>query len=763
MESHEVEKAIEEYKAHLRDTALTFNSAAEENNLPVRMHPAKAIAVIDMGIGLAEIAHYWSLHEEFGIVHDTQTKTAVECIVKIINDPTQRGHIVGAMQSGKTTTSLALQWVGPILYLLRGLRVYPFYIISSQTGHEDQTNTELERFFIYYGNVEFVAAPETTSFLDALPNSLFARAPNLSNYRRHMLAGAEKDVLDIPRLEDLVYRRVGGNQSLTRIVERSKRATDRGYNPLMIIDEPQYGASDPVSTDDGARRKCVLAQIFDRVEEALGTTRESHWFIGISATPFELNDLNRLWEVRQYLTPEYSGFNYFNGKPICEGVDIKPPETLSLTTFGEQIKVPFLAKVSMSAYDKSDAFQRHARKIRYEQTQGEYRRETENALRTAVYAVLDKHGDGIDGPVGLCIRALNNNAKTDALVQALALDSRRVEVIRYYGSEMSRKSVKRAIAQRNHPGLPFVIFVTNRARMADAFPAQVRFFMDLGIRASTLNSLLQGLLGRACGYKKRSTVVLSDASAAIVDAYVATEGGYVAKTSQHSTTVGGFRRGAPTGMLKVRAEQDDEAVREYFRRLNAEVVEPNIPDGPKLSPSRSKGGMFRQGPILLIAEELGLFDHVEQPGVRGAIFPDIPTGFHVARRGDTVYHTREKDTPLRYSVDEAGNCRYTFRWQREAQGGAQGRAKGRRDSKEGQHMEPTIYVEKYDPKNGEVIDDKRSAELRSGKWRAFMVTFPLREPVREIRAATIALPVESSPYSAYMTDEERRLRDSSIK
>ncbi len=758
MQQPQIAKIIEEYKDHLKSTASTFNSAAEKNDLPIRMDPTKAIKTIDMGIGLAEIVHYWSLHDEFGIVHDTQTRTVVDCIVKIMNDSTQRGHIVGAMQSGKTTTSLALQWVGPIMYLLKGLQIYPFYIIGSQTGHEDQTNTELERFFTYYGNIEFVATPEISTFLDTIPLSLFARAPNLSNYRRHVLAGAEKDILDVPKLEDLVHRRVGGNQSLTRIVERSKRATDHGYSPLMIIDEPQYGASDPEPTGGGIQRKCVLAQIFDSIEEALGTTRESHWFIGLSATPFELNDLNRLWEVRQYLTPEYSGFNYFNGEPICAGVDIKPPETLSLSTFAEQIKVPFLAKVVMSAYDKNKptAFQRHAGKIRYEKTQDEYRKETESALRTTIYALLNKHKN-TDEPVGLCIRALNNNTKTDALIQALALDTNKIEVIEYYGSEMTRKSVKRAVAQRKNPKLPYVIFVTNRARMADAFPTQVLFFMDFGIKASDLNSLLQGLLGRACGYKKKSTVVLSDASASIVEAYVATNGGYVHKTSRHSVTVGGFRRGAPTGMLKIYVNQDDDIVKKYFQRINTEVVEPNVSEGFKLNPKRSKNNTARRGPILLIAEELGLFDHIEHPAIRGKIFPDIPTGFKVARRDDIVYHTRQKDTPLSYSTDENGNCRYTFRWQREAQGGAQGRAKGLRDSKDGQHMEPTIYIEKYNPETGEVINDKEAKEQVAGKWRAFMITFPLREPVREIRAATIALPVENSPYSAYMTDDERDL------
>lgn len=764
MESNEIETALSEYEAHLSKTAEVFNTWSEQSGLPIIMDTQKAIDAVKMGVGLAEVAHYWAMHDEFGVVHETQTKTAVECIVKLWKDPKQCGHVVGAMQSGKTTTSLALQWTGPILYLLTGRRVHPFYIIGSQTGHEDQTTTELERFFTYYGNIEFKMTANAVGYADVA--AMFGRSPSLTTYRRNVLAGMLKDVLDVPRLEELIHRRVGGEQSLSKIVDLSQRATEKGYSPLMIIDEPQFGASDPVaetSADGQVERKCVLAQIFDRIEQALGSTSGDHWFVGLSATPFELNDLARVWEVRQYLTPDYSGFNYFNGKPISEGVDIKPPTTMSLSAFAASINVPSLANVVMSAYDKNkpSAFLQHARKIRYKKSQAEYRQETEDALRKTVYALLDSYKDESDEPAGLCIRALNDNAKTSALISALALDPKRVEVIEYYGADMTRTSVKRAVAHRQYPTLPYIIFVTNRARMADAFPTQVRFFMDFGIKASDLNSLLQGLLGRACGYNKKSTVVLSDASAAIVDAYVATKGKYVHRTSRHSVAVGGYRRGAPTGMLKLHADQNDTVVKEYFRLVNKEVVEPNIPDSTTLKTRRGRGG-FRKGPVLLIAERLGLFDHIEEPAVRAAIFANIPGGFQVARRADTVYHSRERDVPLNYSVDEDGNCRYTFRWQREAQGGAAGRAKGQRDT--GQHMEPTIYVEKYDSTTGDVIDDKNmpEAEQKMGRWRAFMVTFPLVDPVREIRPATIALPIARSPYSKLMTVEEKMLRDGQV-
>jgi hypothetical protein len=63
--------------------------------------------------------------------------------------------------------------------------------------------------------------------------------------------------------------------------------------------------------------------------------------------------------------------------------------------------------------------------------------------------------------------------------------------------------------------------------MGDQFPSDVRYFIELSQKASDLNALLQGLVGRSCGYGKDSLVILSDQNDRILDAYVATHGDYV--------------------------------------------------------------------------------------------------------------------------------------------------------------------------------------------------------------------------------------------
>lgn len=758
MNTDELHAAMATYTGHLRTVCGAFNAQAELKGVPVRMDAAREIASVEAGHGLARVSQFASRVDDDGVIHPEQLKTFVDCMERMLATPYACGHVLGAMQSGKTTTSLALQWAGPIYYLLKGERPYPFYIISNQTNHEDQTNRELQRFVTYYGGLGLrVEGVEGAPDIDAM----FALGPSLETYRQHVLRSAMQDIYSVDPLDDLVYCRVGGDKAVADIADLCRRTTEQGYRPLMIIDEPQFGAGDRIvnGKDGPERRACVLQQIFERIELEVGSERGDHWFIGLSATPFELNDLSRIWEVRQYLSNRYTGFNCFNRAPIDGDADVHPPRTLGLADLAHELDDPDVAKISMTAYAAPlTRFAGLARKIDYEGSQDDYRDQVVGAMRRVIDTVLAQYTDDAADPVGLCIRAFNNNEGTEALIDRLALDPQRVEVIKYYGQTSTGQSIKRVIAARK-TRLPYVIFVTNRARMADAFPPAVRFFWDMAQKASDLNALLQGLLGRACGYDKASTVVLSDVNAAIVQAYRATNGGYVFKTSRNSVTVGGYRRGAPSGMIKLMDDMNDPVVRDYFARINREVVAPHFPSGAaQIRYSRSSPGKpFRTGPILTIADDLDLFDHIEAPATRSALFPQIPGGFQVVRAGDQIRHSRQPGVLLGYELDDEGGCRYTFRRTSRgasAQGGAAGRARGARDT--GQHLEPTLYIEKFDPATGAPIDRD---DDRPGDYRAFMITFPLREPVRELETAIVAYPSDLSPYDDWMEAEERQFRD----
>jgi hypothetical protein len=489
----------------------------------------------------------------------------------------------------------------------------------------------------------------------------------------------------------------------------------------------------------------------------------------LSATPYELHDINSVWKVNQFLTSTYVGFNYFGGKVIDGDVEVTPPRTVSFDAFGREIGVSFLGDVSLAAYDADpEAFARFAKRIGYSGSQNDYRRDVERALRAAILKMAKM---GPTSATGICIRLFNNNMRSHRLIENLRLPRTDIEVVEYFGSDHKGQSVKRAIRNRERKDLPFLIAVTNRARMGDAFPREVEWFLEFSKKAANLNALLQGLLGRACGYAKRSTVVMSDENAQLVEDYKRERGGYIYKTSRHSLIAGPYRRGAPTNLIRIRRDMDDPLIKMFFKRIEGEVVKLHVVQGEKrLRTHRTPGSQnYRTGPVLKIAEELGLFEHLEKKEIRQQLFPTYPS-FRIARATDEVKNPRAPKEKLRYTLAKNGDNRFTFREWTEGtnnHGGIRSRGYGARDASNreeaGNTLEPQINMRKFNLSTGKVIDDKRingqlvhRDERRPGNWRAEMVTLPLMTPVRELQAGEATFPVEHSPFANLMDRDERR-------
>ena len=760
------QQGVEAYATHLQRLEDDFNNHARDVGLGVLISVTDTINAARNGMLLDRVASFFNREDDSGVLHDAQMKTAVDCMLQLLDSPGQNGVVLGAMQSGKTTTSLALQFAGPVIYALTGRQVYPIYLTTSHTSQEDQTQIELLNFLSFYGTIKVHVDPNGRREFSGELDPGFAMSPTINYYRTQVLREALGDIHLGPQPDDFVRRRVHG-QRLNQIAELCGRAHGQGFEPLLMIDEPQYGASDRIVTDSEGnqeRRSCVLVRIFDAINSAMGGGSGRHSFIGLSATPYETHELESLWVVRQYLTPAYRGFNYFGRRTISDDVEIEPPETLGFSGLARRFDIPMLARIRMGTYNASPAqYPAQTHRVGYTGTQENYQSDVRAAMRAAILRmVAEANGE----PIGICVRPFNNNARSADFVRRLDLESAGIEVIPFFGSEFSGSSVKRAISGRAHKDRPFVIVVTNRARMGDAFPAQVRWFVDLAARASDLNALLQGLLGRACGYNKNSIVVLSDENEGLVDTYRATRGGYFAKTSRHSIVVGGFRRGAPTNLIRVDTSMDDPIVREFFRRVDEEIVVPNIIQGSAtLQPTRNRSGAFRTGPILRIAQETGLFEHLENRDVTASLFPNFPTQFRIVRADQSARHSRDPNRCLSYTLDENGNCRYTFRWTpadgSDTHTGLASRGYGARDATDraraADGLEPQIHLEKYNAETGEAFFDKREPIKRTGDWRVRMITLPLVEPVREIREGVASMPNERSVYRRHMTAEEEQV------
>ncbi len=89
---------------------------------------------------------------------------------------------------------------------------------------------------------------------------------------------------------------------------------------------------------------------------------------------------------------------------IDANATVAPPRTLTFSRLGQEIGVPFLGMVSLSAYNgKQSVFDRIAERIGYHGSQTEYQREVEEALRAAIIEMASTDGNT---PTGIWYPAL---------------------------------------------------------------------------------------------------------------------------------------------------------------------------------------------------------------------------------------------------------------------------------------------------------------------------------------------------------------------
>ncbi len=668
------EGRVAAFASDVRALAAAFDRQAAESGLDVRM------CVEDLCEEAARdpriVRAYHSDVEDGGRVHPNQVATAVAAMAGLMDDPSRLVLVLGALQSGKTGTALCIQFMGPVAYLLTGVRTYPFHLVPNAISHETQARREFSRFLTFYGGIRFVRGPRACTLLSYLgdagarpPDNLpaFAREPSLDAYRRSVVPETGPDPWRFLDPREAVRRRmpVGGSSgaALSAFVARLAAA---GIVPVPVIDETQYGASDREVS--GERRSCVLRSVLGLMADAVRRAREGAVSgalaaggtrraveetlsglqgglpaVLLSATPYglvdggsgELRGRAGVRVVPQRLPPGYVGLNCFMGLPIDPAVPSSPPRILDFREAGGR-RMPFLAMVDLRLYfrhrdgrDASRAFRAWARRHgvgldRYDPARpmapqvDRYCEEVEFALRSFVMeTVAARRGLAADGsPLGICVRFANSNGRTFRLLRELALDDV-VEVLPFY-DRVPGGDVKGFLrACRREPDRPFLVAVTNRARMGDAFPRQVEVFVEFAAQASDLNALLQGLLGRACGVGKSPTVVLSPGNAAMARAYLARDGEVHAKASRHVVPLGEAPAVSTRAVASLRRGMHP-AVDRFLDRFEREVAA-RVLTGPGAR-RQDRGAVDvlygRYLPLYAMAEEEGVLDLVERdPGL----------------------------------------------------------------------------------------------------------------------------------------------------
>lgn len=696
----------QEYAEHLAFVCEEFNSVFIRHGLGVKLSQPRPEHCKN-----AKVA-FENRRQEDGVMHRSQIASSAAIMKQLLTSNLPGGVAIGSMQSGKTSTATACMFLTPISLLVNRPAMQPLFLTTSSTSNEEQFKKECAAFLSYYGHLN-------------LKSDNGKRLSILSAWAQLAETGRSKSGNSFLTFKNaLVFRRVRGG-TINHIARTCHSLLARNIRPVLFLDESQYGASDRlIKNEDGKIKQvpCVLRRILDEVDVASGNDH-SVPFVCLSATPFESGTLPELWQLGQSLDNDYQGVNAFAGQPIDPTSNVAAPKITTLNDLAECTTGSTIVEFDPQVFH---ALRGNGKDWRVQ------RKKMSRWLAEVLLELTKVENVGRSG--GICLRAINNNTETDALLDLMALSPAKVEVIKFYGPTARARTIKQLLENRRNPDLPFLILVTNRARMSDSFPSEVHAFIEFSKKASDINALLQGIFGRACGYNKKSTVYVSGHNKRLIEEYVDNVGVVKYAPSRHAQP--DFREDVPARSqvfekFSHTTAKDVPKVAEFLRRIQDELVDTlALSAGDTLFRSFPANATKRTAKILQIGFE---------------------TGCLVQRHySDSV---RQHHLPI---------TKFALRWSDagQARAGAKPRTHNERQL-EPDHVQ--ISLKKVDESTGLEIWDQHATKKEIGRWVVTQIAVPhtlLAQNALERVSCTSEnrkirfLPVPHSPFFKFIGQQD---------
>ncbi|MCV9964816.1 hypothetical protein OIU34_23265 [Pararhizobium sp. BT-229] len=516
---------VAELRNHVLQFSDWFNEAAAKQRLGITLDPTAVVRHIENTLPDHVTKLYGQMTEH--MVHKEQVQTAIDAIARTIAEPGKSGIVLGALQSGKTGTAFMTLFAAPVHYLKSRVTFVPLFMTTNQNSHLMQTQKAMRGFFDLYGGINIVSDGKTHSLIDYYQQSGADLVETQEGETEITLRGyhtrlGEEMYPGSDPVEALVkgmtVKRVPGGIS-KKVRSYCERARDRGHGVMLIVDEPQYGASNQIKKN-GDEVECLLSRLFAEVDEDFFSPDTPNFMIGLSATPFDTAYLSNLWRVNQRLNRSYVGPNVFGGMRIDDSVITKAPKVASFKEVARVKGLDWFGEISylIGAAKKPERSSFKATTVgedgeRREMKFFERKQKGADLVRALFDSHLLKRQANSGEPVGALLRIANNKRLTEEIVEAMAIagpDSP-YNVIRFYGAN---GDIKQLIweATRNDKR-PYIVVTVGKGRMGDAFPASTVMATDLTNSPTDANAFLQGVYGRMCGYGKRDPVVfVSDKS-----------------------------------------------------------------------------------------------------------------------------------------------------------------------------------------------------------------------------------------------------------
>lgn len=454
---------------------------------------------------------------------ESQIRTGVRVVLQHLNDPSKSIMIAAPMQGGKTGTNITVMLLLPVLgKYFRGTNYILYSFLTSHTSFEEQMNVELRHACQMYKHIE-ANYPDIHHLLDTdVDGSVILE--KLGDY--YPDGNVNKEIHGTCEEAIATIRRVKGG--LDEFRERLEKVHEHGKNThtkshvICQIDESHYA-----SNVSGG-----IAKLYEEVYKS--NLKNDVSFMFISATPYELKeyvDNDQIALVKQDMTGEngavYQGFNFVCGWEF-EG-KFKNLPIFKFDEYGKMNGFDLSAMGTPSLYTNKDTWEKAGLDEVYEDhdTYREYVRENTKDLmhhflvddnehdgngavmrfvnkdETAREFCMDLRNQGLDPSIDMVVI----NCKVKKKTSLIELDDGL-----YHAT--TGKMIKDVIEElrEKSDNTKYLIIVTNSARMGAQFPQECKYFIDMtGNKSSTAAAILQGLIGRSCGYGKDSLVLVNSA------------------------------------------------------------------------------------------------------------------------------------------------------------------------------------------------------------------------------------------------------------
>lgn len=569
---------VKELQEHIAQFSQWFNEAATNAGMGITLDPANVLKNLETAGGLRLRQLYGAVSEHR--VHKEQVQTAVAAISETMRNPGSSGIVLGALQSGKTGTAFMTLFAAPVHYLKSKVSFVPLFMTTNQNSHLMQTQKAMRSFFDLYGDISIVSNGVTHSLLDyyAQSGTELAEADDESSITLHDYTARMvdeiypgTDIID-SIIQGMTVKRVPGEIS-RKVRQHCRRAKELGHGVMLIVDEPQFGASNQIKRD-GTEVQCLLSRAFAEIDEDFFSPDTPNFMVGLSATPFDTASLDNLWLVRQKLHPSYVGPNYFGGERIDPTVETKMPQVKSFNEIARQrgmdwfSEMPFLIGAARKPTKESfKALKTDADGVKKEMNALERRLKGAELLKNLLDGTLKDKQKGFDHPVGALLRIANNRNLTEDVLDAMGVDAPDFpyNVIRFYNSNGDIKPLIWKATQNDKR--PYLVVTVGKGRMGDAFPASTIMGVDLAHSSTDLNALLQGVFGRMCGYGKRKPLVVVSPQAK--DMLV-----------QYEDNLGATEDFKFSKHVKTATLEKGRNQQESFFRITDEMIDEDVEDSP---------------------------------------------------------------------------------------------------------------------------------------------------------------------------------------